>query len=556
MERSTEKNERHLNLTEEVKDMKRSLKVLCLVLSAALLLAGCGGNGAATQQGAVVTVGEGAEEGATATAEAATNIDRDDVIFCMLNEPKSLDPLEGENAQDWMVPRQINETLIRDAPGDPTAQEPLLASSWEFAEDGSALLLKIPKGVKFSNGYDLTAEDVAWSLNRAFSAPATKAYSSMVKDAAVIDEETVALNLLYPYEPIIKILTNPTLGIQSKQYYEECQANGTAFNRNPIGTGAYYLEEWVNGEKLVLQRNENYHGEPAPIQTVTVKIIADQTTAGIAMEKNEVDAFFGVATSDLARFRTDPNLQVLSARSFTFYSLWFNTTRAPFDDPAVRQAISYAINRQDIIDGGMNGVGWTIECPMPSGIFGYQEDFKHNAFDLEKAKQLLADAGYPDGFSCVLKCTPEDYVKMPAQVLQEQLRKLGIDCQMEVMERGAYLEDVQVNSNFDIIFAGSGALYADADSVTYKCLHSSAKGAGGNWSLYDNPQMDALLEEARTELDTARRDELYLQVSALCKEDCPIIPLCQSTNTLTAWKDLKGAYGHPATKYLFQDWYW
>ena len=145
MERSTEKNERHLNLTEEVKDMKRSLKVLCLVLSAALLLAGCGGNGAATQQGAVVTVGEGAEEGATATAEAATNIDRDDVIFCMLNEPKSLDPLEGENAQDWMVPRQINETLIRDAPGDPTAQEPLLASSWEFAEDGSALLLKIPK---------------------------------------------------------------------------------------------------------------------------------------------------------------------------------------------------------------------------------------------------------------------------------------------------------------------------------------------------------------------------------------------------------------------------
>ena len=100
MERSTEKNERHLNLTEEVKDMKRSLKVLCLVLSAALLLAGCGGNGAATQQGAVVTVGEGAEEGATATAEAATNIDRDDVIFCMLNEPKSLDPLEGENAQE------------------------------------------------------------------------------------------------------------------------------------------------------------------------------------------------------------------------------------------------------------------------------------------------------------------------------------------------------------------------------------------------------------------------------------------------------------------------
>ena len=132
-------------------------------------------------------------------------------LIHIFNEPKSLDPLEGENAQDWMVPRQINETLIRDAPGDPTAQEPLLASSWEFAEDGSALLLKIPKGVKFSNGYDLTAEDVAWSLNRAFSAPATKAYSSMVKDAAVIDDETVALNLLYPYEPIIKILTNPCL---------------------------------------------------------------------------------------------------------------------------------------------------------------------------------------------------------------------------------------------------------------------------------------------------------------------------------------------------------
>lgn len=541
--------------------MKKTVKILCFALAAMMILTACSGGAqpAATQarvEGPVVNQGEGTTAAKTTSTETSKNAGRDDVIFCMINEPKSLDPLEGENAQDWMVPRQIVETLIRDAPGDPTVQQPLLAESWKFAADGSALLLTIPKDVKFTNGYDLTVEDVVWSLNRAFSAPATKAYSGMVKDATVVDNTTVALNLKYPYEPIIKILTNPTLGIQSKKYYEECQTNKTSFNRNPVGTGAYYLKEWVNGEKLVLERNENYHGSPASIKTVTVKIISDQTTAGIAMEKNEVDAFFGVATADLPRFRTDSNLQVLSARSFTFYSLWFNTTRTPFDDKAVRQAISYGINRQDIIDGGMNKVGWTIECPMGSGIFGYQEAFKHNEYNVEKAKQLLAAAGYPNGFSCTLKCTPEDYVKMPAQVVQEQLRKMGIDCKMEVMERGAYLEDVQVNSNFDLIFAGSGALYADADSVTYKCLHSSAKGQGGNWSLYENPEMDKLLEAARTELNTDKRYALYTQVSELCKEDCPIIPLAQSTNTLTAWKDLKGAYGHPATKYMFQDWSW
>ncbi len=516
--------------------MKKSARILIFVFATILLLPACGTN--------------------PGGAEGTQTVDRDDVIFCQITDPKSLDPLEGENQQDWMVPRQIVETLIRDAQGDPTVQEPLLAESWEFSEDGKALLLKIPQGVKFTNGYDLTVEDVVWSLNRAFSSPATDAYSGMVENAEVIDETTVALNLKYPYEPVIKILTNPTLGIQSQRYYEECQASGVAFNRNPIGTGAYYLEEWVNGEKLVLQRNENYHGTPANIKTVTIQIIPDQTTAAMAMESHDVDAFFGVTSADLARFRQDSNLQVLSARSFTFYSLWFNTTRAPFDNKAVRQAISYGLNRQDILDGGMAKVGWTIECPMGSGVFGYQEDFKHNPYDLEKAKQLLAEAGYPDGFTCTLKCTSEDWVKMPAQVVQEQLRKMGIDCKIEVMERGAYLEDVQVNSNFDLIFAGSGALYADADSVTYKCLHSSAKGQGGNWSLYDNPEMDSLLDEARIELDSDKRYELYKQVSELCKEDCPIIPLAQSTNSLTAWKDLKGAYAHPASKFLFQDWSW
>ena len=145
---------------------------------------------------------------------------------------------------------------------------------------------------------------------------------------------------------------------------------------------------------------------------------------------------------------------------------------------------------------------------------------------------------------------------MPAQVILEQLRQIGIDCELVPIERGTYLEEVQVQGDFDIIFAGSGALYADADSVTYKCLHSSAKGQGGNWSLYENPEMDALLEAARQEIDPDVRYELYTQVSELCKEDCPIIPVMQSTNTLTAWKDIQGVYGHPASAFLFQDYYW
>ena len=126
----------------------------------------------------------------------------------------------------------------------------------------------------------------------------------------------------------------------------------------------------------------------------------------------------------------------------------------------------------------------------------------------------------------------------------------------QVEANGEVIQADTVFYNFQNILFMYQVYLADADSVTYKCLHSSAKGQGGNWSLYENPEMDALLEAARQEIDPDVRYELYTQVSELCKEDCPIIPVMQSTNTLTAWKDIQGVYGHPASAFLFQDYYW
>lgn len=271
--------------------------------------------------------------------------------------------------------------------------------------------------------------------------PVNSSMSSMMDRAEVIDDSHVALYLKYAYKPVVNCLAQPGFCIINKAYYEQCQADGTNFSRKPMGTGAYQFVNWVSGEKVVFERFEDFHGEPAKIKNLTLLVMSDATTAALSIENGEVDAFLGVSTADKARLLNNPKVQVMQAGSAGHYVLTFNTRIAPYNDIKFRQAVALGINQEEVLLGGLDGDGWVITAPITLGYFGYPEGFEDNPYDPEKAKELLKEAGY-EGQKVVLKTSTESWYSIPAQVIQEQLRKIGLDCELQIMERGAYDAEV------------------------------------------------------------------------------------------------------------------
>ena len=537
---------------------KKRIGLIGTVLCCALVAGGCGGgNKAASQEKtesetnkAVITT-----EGTDVTAGTG-NSDKDSLVFVINAEPNTLEPGASSSSDSYsrICMIQVYDTLLREKIGDRTTLEPLLAENWEFENDGKTVLFTLKKDVKFQDGDVMTAEDVAFSLNRAIAQPNNLDISSMMVEAKVVDDTHVALDLEYAYSPVLNILVNPAFAIISKDYYEKCEAEGINFGRNPMGTGAYRFIEWQNGANIKYEAFDQWHGGEVAIKNLEIRFMGDVTTGAIALESGDCDLFYGVDSADLPRLRSNPELNVLSVQSSGFYFIALNSASGALADQKVRQAVSYAINRQEIIDGGQDGVGWVTECPITPGIFGYQEDFHANAQDIEKAKALLAEAGYANGLTIKMKTPESSYYSRPAQVIQEQLRQVGITVELSTMERGAFNNDV-ANRDYESIYFWVGASYPDADNIVYKLFNKEFANATGatNMANVVNDDADRIVKEARTTIDKDTRYKLYGELSQLNNDNAWYIPILTSTNTICARADVAGAYGNSAGFYYVSD---
>lgn len=501
---------------------KKRLKItlLCFLLIGVMLLTGCGG-------GKSSTPGDSSAEGSGAK--------REDLNFAFLSECKELDPHKATDTITYTILLQIFDTLIKIEP-DGTLS-PALAEDWKLSDDGTEVFFTIRKGVKFHNGDEMTADDVAYSLNRTIQSTYTQKFTGVMESAEVVDDSTVKVRLKHPYGPILYCFTNPSVAIVSKKAVEEA---GDTFGRNPVGTGAYKFVDWVSGEKVVLTRFDDYFKGPAPIKDVTFRFITDATTAAIMLEKGEIDILHNPAKSDRKAQIENENLAYYEIDSAYYYHISLNNKTGPFSDKRVRQAVAHAINREDIILGGLEGVGSPVEVPMAPCAFGYQPDFKFYPYDPEKAKELLAEAGYPNGLTVRYRVNQSAMYVKPSEVIQEQLRAVGINCEIEKMERAAYLAEVGNDCDYDISLYVITALIPDADYQCYTRLHSSMIGNGNNFTLTEIPELDKVLDEARTETDQDKRYELYREVCEIVKEEVPLIPVCTGKYALVANKNLKG----------------
>ena len=533
--------------------MKNALtKGISLVMVMALLmmaLAGCGTNPTGAQQ---TTAAAAADAGAGGAAA------KDHLTVLVIVEPPSLFPGSfPSTGNPQTLIGNLYDTLVYEANGDRTTLLPGLASSWEFNEDGTVLTMEIRDGVKFHDGSELTAEDVAFSLNIDRDQAYNANFTSILEGFEVVDEKHVAVKLSYAYKPVLSILAMPSFSIFSKAWYEKCQAEGTNLDRTEMGTGPYKLASWTSGESLEYEAFEDWWGGDVAIKKVTVKIYGDATTAGLAMEQGEGELFFGASTADCARLDAKDGITVVYVPSNGTHYITYNMNPeygSIFMDKNARKAAQAAINRDEILLGGLDGIGWVTPYMVNMGHFGYIEDFEPAPYDPEKAKEYLAASGY-DGSPVIFKAANSSWYQLPAQVKQEQLRTVGFNVDLQIQERATIDDEARTKFDCDMFNWMTWGAVPDADADVWKFLRTDTRGvAFANVGWAGNEEVDELLEKARYSLDDEERIAIYKQIAEINEEEAWYTFTITGTNTVVVNDSLKGFEPNEGQVYKFSFW--
>jgi len=429
---------------------------------------------------------------------------KSDITIAMQLEPPHLDPTSAAaQAIDSVVYTNIFEGLTRFM-GDGSVV-PGLAESWEISEDGTVYTFKLRDGVTFHDGTTMDAEDVKFSLDRALaedSANAQKALFAGIESAEVVDPLTVKVTLA---EPNGNFLFNMAWGdavIVASESIDNIKTN-------PVGTGAFTFGNWVQGDSITLNRNPDYWGDQPALETATFKFISDPTAAFAAMMAEDVDVFDNFpAPENLPQFEADPRFQVLVGSTEGETILSTNNKQAPFDDILVRQAVAHAIDRQAIIDGAMFGYGTPIGTHFAPHHPAYVDLTGQSAHDPEKAKSLLAEAGFADGFETTLHLPPPSYARRGGEIIAAQLADVGITAEIINVEWAQWLESVFNGKDFGLTIVSHTepmdiGIYARPDY----------------YFQYDSTDFQALMELLNTTTDPEERTRLLGEAQRLIAND-------------------------------------
>ncbi|TPE53646.1 ABC transporter substrate-binding protein [Amaricoccus solimangrovi] len=379
-------------------------------------------------------------------AGAAGAAPRADIVIGMQLEPPHLDPTAGAAAAiDEVTYANVFEGLTRFGPDGEV--EPDLAESWEISDDGLSWVFHLRPGVKFQDGTPFSADDVAFSIERAMEAESQNAQKGLFDGIAsvnVIDDQTVEIALDVPKSSLLSSLAWGDAVMVSPATAEKNRTE-------PVGTGPFSFSNWVQGDRIELVRNPDYWGAPAKLDKVTFKFISDPTAAYAAVMAGDVDAFpVFPAPENLEQFKADPRFLVMVGTTEGETILAMNNARAPFDDIRVREAVAHAIDRAAIIDGAMFGYGVPIGSHFPPHNPAYEDLTALSAHDPEKAKALLAEAGHAGDISVTLTLPPPSYARRGGEIVAAQLRAVGIDVAIANVEWAQWLEQVFTNHDYDL----------------------------------------------------------------------------------------------------------
>ncbi len=475
-----------------------------------------------------------------------------DIVITYRDDIATLDPAIGYDWQNWSIIKGMFDGLMDYEPGTTTLR-PHLAEDYTVSADGTTYTFTLRKGVLFHNGREMVASDVKGSLERTLD-PATRSpgqgfFLGIAGAQAFVGgeaDEVTGIRTPDPYtveitldEPNASFLHLMAINFSYVVPLEEVKASGEDFGRNPVGTGAFRLQEWQLGQRLVIERNPEYFMEGLPyLDQISFEVGVEPSVALLRLQRGEVDILGdGIPPAQFVATTADPaNAELIASgpQLQTGY-ITLNSNVAPFDDVRVRQAINMAVNKERIVQI-INGRATPANQPLPPLMPGYDGTFTGYAYDPEGAKALLAEAGFGDGFATQLFANNTDPNPRIAQAIQQDLAAVGIELELRTQAQSTVIAAGGEPQGAPMIWSGGMAWiadYPDPSNFYWPILSCAGAVPGGwNWAWYCNEELDAMASEADAMVQAdqqAAREAVWRDLYARVMEDAPWVPVFNET---------------------------
>ncbi len=474
-------------------------------------------------------------------SSTAANAAKDTLIYVMGAEVVSLDPPNQTDSLSMTAIQHIYDLPIhKDSKG---TLIPALFTKWEHSADGRSWTFHLRKGVKFHDGTPFNAEAVkfVWERNTSAKKKVRRRsyFTPWAQNIKVIDDYTIQTTSEKPFAPLLRFFTHGSMAIPSTAALKKY---GDQINRNPVGTGPFRFVKWIPGDRIVLERFDDYWGPKPKYKNLIIRFVKESGARVMMLETGEADLILKVPPVDIERLRKNPDIDVLVEPSNRVIGFYINTANPLVNDLRFRRALSYAIDKDAIIKHVMKGVAQPCCSVTGGGTFGSVTP-KCYEYNPEKAKQLLKEMGYKD--EKLRLWTPKGRYTMDmetAEAVQGYWQQAGINVEFRVMDFPSLTRGVRkVDSKYQMALLGAGPTTLDGDQVLRARYHSGQIPPNGvNLSRYNNPEYDKLTEAQSAELDLEKRKEFMKKCQELLARDVAYLPLYTLKQVIGVRKILKG----------------
>lgn len=501
------------------------------------------------------------------------------LVFGRSGDSTSMDPSHATDGESFYAASAVYDNLVQFKYGS-TEIEPGLAKSWSISKDGLTYTFNLRKGVKFNKtkffkkDSEFTSKDVVFSLKRQFDTNhpynkvggAFKYWSAMdmsniVKDVIAVDRYTVKITLKKKEAPFIANLAMEFAMILSADYADELTKKGKQndLGKKPVGTGPFVFKKWVKDDKLIYAANKNYWNGRPYIDKLIFKVITNNSVRAAELKAGSIHVMDFPNPAEVADLAKNPNIKLVKQEGLNVGYLAFNQERELFKNKKVRQAISHAINVEGIVKSVYEGLGKVATNPIPPTMWSYNKALKGYAYSPEKAKKLLAEAGYANGFETNIWAMPVARPYNPngrkvAEAMQADLAKVGIKAKIISFDWGTYLKKSSMGEH-DMVLLGWTGDNGDPDNFLNVLLSANAAKAkpAQNRAFWKNAEFTQIIDEAKETTDVAKRTALYEKAQLIFEEEAPWKPIAHSIVVAPMLKKVNGFKLDPVGKRRFKE---